>query len=192
MTKNGRRLMPDPEYHPKDALLLLCLYDRVQELSPSGALGEHAKAMALAFFAAYEMASRGLQAPSFIFYRHLLGPRSNQVFYILRALTAAGLLAEETPSHVLRTTVKGQQLAQDFRQAVLDLQPNWSFRETLDAVAAKYGGLDIPQLVREAHALPEVARTTSRERIHLPQAATPRELRMAQDQQAFLEALLPS
>lgn len=119
-----------------DAALLLALYARVQERSPTGTAGDRLKLMKLSYLAANRLFEERAKGLNCTFYRWTFGPLSNHVYRTWEMLCRAGLLEEDEEFTV---TPEGIDLARAFVDDVLASEPNVHFLRMIEAVADEWG-----------------------------------------------------
>lgn len=137
----------------RSGLMLLCLYELVQDARRTRAIGGRLKAMKLAYLAERELRRRSLHGFDFVFYRWTYGPISNEVYRTWSSLCRAGLMGEE---ELLFLTSRGSKLAKAFCDEVLKAEPNIGFFQALKAVAEEYGRMTTEQILGKVYELREV------------------------------------
>lgn len=169
----------------KDAVVLLCLYDRSQVHGRQRMVGDRLKAMKIAYLAARELAAQRLSGLSLTFYRWTWGPLSNDVYYVWSLLCDAGLMEEE---ELFSVTASGSRLADAFWTEVLRSEANRPFMDVLESVARRYGPLGTDSVLQEVYELPEVQRAKKGDTLLAPPQLHPDAIQLSVDE-GWLETI---
>lgn len=127
-----------------DDALLLCLWDRAQQVSGQEAVGDKLKAMKLAFLAAYPMFRDRLKGLNLGFYRYKWGPYTEQIDDNLADLKTGGLLGEDELYFV---TDRGHSFVDEFTRDVLGLEENRPILSALEQAAESAGALSTDRIL---------------------------------------------